>query len=146
MIANEREYRITKAAAKDFEEALARLDVVEEHQSAEMRQIMRDGMESQLADLREQLAEYDALHQGHLAVLEFDSLDNLPTAFIQGRIAAGLTQKQLAARLGLKEQQIQRYEATRYAGASLSRIQAVANALGLKIHERVVLPNARTAS
>ena len=55
---------------------------------------------------------------------------------------AGLTQKELARRLGLKEQQIQRYEATRYAGASLTRIQAVVEALGVRIHERVIMPTA----
>ncbi|MDQ3702081.1 MAG: helix-turn-helix transcriptional regulator, partial [Chloroflexota bacterium] len=51
-----------------------------------------------------------------------------------------LSQKELARRLGLKEQQIQRYEARRYAGASLERVQAVADALGVQIHERVLLP------
>ena len=54
--------------------------------------------------------------------------------------AAGLNQRDLATRLGLKEQQIQRYEATHYAGVSLERIQAVAEALGVQIHERVILP------
>ena len=58
------------------------------------------------------------------------------------RTERGLTQKELATRLGLKEQQIQRYEATRYAGVSLERVQAVAEALGVKIHERVILPSA----
>jgi hypothetical protein len=32
--------------------------------------------------------------------------------------------------------------ATRHAGVSLERIQAVAEALGVKIHERVILPSA----
>jgi len=32
--------------------------------------------------------------------------------------------------------------ATRYAGVSLERVQAVAEALGVKIHERVNLPSA----
>ena len=35
---------------------------------------------------------------------------------------------------------IQRYEATQYAGVSLDRIQAVVEALGVEIHERVILP------
>ena len=59
--------------------------------------------------------------------------DELPQALIQGRIAAGLSQKELAARLGLKEQQIQRYEATDYASASLTRVCEVARSLGLKL-------------
>jgi HTH-type transcriptional regulator/antitoxin HigA len=47
--------------------------------------------------------------------------------------AAGLSQEELAAKLGLKPQQIQRYEATDYQGASLERVNAVVRALGLKL-------------
>jgi hypothetical protein len=32
--------------------------------------------------------------------------------------------------------------ATRYAGVSLERVQTVAEALGVKIHERAILPSA----
>jgi transcriptional regulator with XRE-family HTH domain len=107
-----------------------------------MRALMREAMESQLEDLRQQLAEYDALRTGHIQVLELDSLAQLPEAFIRARIAAGLTQKELARRLGMREQQVQRYEATRYSGVSLTRLQQVADALGVRIHERVLLPTA----
>jgi ribosome-binding protein aMBF1 (putative translation factor) len=99
-------------------------------------------MESQLEELREELAEYEALRSGKVGVLELTSLAELPEALIRARIAVGLTQKGLAERQGLKEQQVQRYEATQYAGVSLERIQAVAEALGVTIHERVILPTA----
>ena len=49
---------------------------------------------------------------------------------IRARIAQGLSQKSLAGRLGLKEQQIQRYEASEYASASLARIRSVAEVWG----------------
>ncbi len=51
------------------------------------------------------------------------SLRELPVLLIEGRIVAGLTQCQLGERLGLSEQQIQRYEATMYSGASLDRLR-----------------------
>jgi HTH-type transcriptional regulator/antitoxin HigA len=44
---------------------------------------------------------------------------------IQARIARGLTQKELTQKMGLKEQQIQRYEASSYAKASLARINQI---------------------
>ena len=56
------------------------------------------------------------------------------------RIAARLSQKELAERLGLKEQQIQKYEATGYSGASLGRMTEVVNALGLRVRKEVFLP------
>lgn len=142
MIANERQYRITRTAAREFEEALARLETVEAHRPPELRRVMREAMESQLEELLEELAEYDALRSGQVGVLELTSLTELPEALIRARIAVGLTQKGLAERLGLKEQQVQRYEATQYAGVSLERIQEVAEALGVEIHERVILPTA----
>ena len=51
-------------------------------------------------------------------------------AGLGARVARGLNQKTLAGRLGLKEQQIQRYEASEYASASLARIRSVAEVLG----------------
>lgn len=140
MIANERQYRITRTAAREFEEALSRLETVEAHRPPELRRVMREAMESQLEELREELADYEALRSGKVGVLELTSLAELPEALIRARIAVGLTQKGLAERLGLKEQQVQRYEATQYAGVSLERIQEVAEALGVEIHERVILP------
>ena len=142
MIANERQFRITNAAAREFEEALTNLETVEAHRPPELRRVMREAMESHLEELREEIAAYEALRSGKVGVLELTSLAELPDALIRARIAVGLTQKRLAERLGLKEQQVQRYEATQYAGVSLDRIQAVAEALGVEIHERVILPAA----
>jgi ribosome-binding protein aMBF1 (putative translation factor) len=146
MIANEVQRRVTQTAIREFEEALARVDADAKGRPAWVRKGLREGMESQLADLRQELAEYEALRAGRVSVLELDSLTALPEALIRARIAAGLSQRELAGRLGLKEQQIQRYEARRYAGASLERVQAVADALGVRIHERVLLPTAAAES
>jgi len=140
MIANERQYRITKAEAERFAEALAQGDGSISDLDPRLRRAMREGLESQLGELREQLAEYEALRSGRVAVLELSSLKELPDALIRARIATGLSQKQLGQRLGIKEQQLQRWEATRYAGISLDRIQAVADALGVTIREEVILP------
>jgi transcriptional regulator with XRE-family HTH domain len=46
-----------------------------------------------------------------------------------------LTQKELAERLSLAEQQVQRYEATKYRGVAAERLQEVADALKLKVRE-----------
>ena len=144
MIRNERQYRITKSQVEEFEQKLHAL----EEQPAipgvhpRIRQAQRDAIRSQVDELREQLAGYEALQAGRSKVLELSSLDEFPAALIQARIAAGLTQRQLADRLGMKEQQLQRYEATEYAGASLERIREVVAALGVKVREDVFLPSA----
>lgn len=141
MIANERQYRITKTEVLRFAHAVAAADEEGSHLHPILQKAMRDGLESQLQELREQLAEYEALRNGQIDRVELDSLAGIPALLIRARIAAGLSQKTLAERLGLKEQQIQRYEASGYGGANLDRIQAVATALGVRIHEEVLLPS-----
>lgn len=140
MITNDRQYRITKEEAGKFATALAQEDRSAAQMTPLLRTALREALESQLQELQEELADYDALRRGELRVLELDSLRDLPDALIRARVAAGLTQKALAGRLRLKEQQVQRYEATRYAGVRWERLQAVADALGLEVRERVVLP------
>jgi HTH-type transcriptional regulator/antitoxin HigA len=62
-------------------------------------------------------------------------LEELPEILIRARIAQGLTQAKLAELVGLKEQQIQKYESDYYATANLRRLQDVAAALKLNIRE-----------
>src|SRR5439155_15524876 len=106
MVANQREYRITAAAISRLEEGLARAGEHGAARSPLAQQLLREGIEGQLETLREQVAEYEALQSGTVAVLEADSLTQLPDALIRARIASGLTQRALAERLGLKEQQV----------------------------------------
>jgi transcriptional regulator with XRE-family HTH domain len=80
-----------------------------------------------------ELDDYTALKEGRGEIGAAGSLEDLPRLLIRARIAAGLTQADLARELGLKEQQIQRYEATDYEAASLSRLVEVADALNLRL-------------
>jgi ribosome-binding protein aMBF1 (putative translation factor) len=131
MIANERQYRITKAQAARFEAALAERD----HRPAEpgehprLRRVELDALRGQLDDLRAQLADYDALRAGRVPAPDLADYEDLPRALIRARIAAGLTQGDLAERLGIAEQQVQRYEATEYTQASFARLREVMTAL-----------------
>lgn len=143
MIKNERQYRITRAQAEKFEHAMAELvsapDTPGVHPVLKKAQI--DALRSQLGDLKAELDEYQALRSGKRQVLTLDSFDDLPRALVQGRIAAGLSQHDLAAKLGIKEQQVQRYEASDYQSASLARVAGVVRALGLRIQKDVLLPS-----
>lgn len=142
MIRNQRQYEITRAQATEFARALGELGLEDERIHPLVRQAQRDALASQLEELQADLQAYDALQSGAVRVLELNGLAELPVALIQARIAAKMTQGELAERLGLKEQAIQRYEKTNYAGASLERIQEVMQALGVVVREEVFLPTA----
>jgi ribosome-binding protein aMBF1 (putative translation factor) len=92
---------------------------------------------SQLDDLKNDVLEYETLRAGGVRQRVFRWLRELPQALIEARIVARLSQRELAERLDLHEQQIQKYEATGYAGASLERIQDIADELGIEIEESV---------
>ncbi len=140
MITNERQYRITKGWLERFTQAKAGVEEQSGTVQPRVAQALRDQYESQIEELSADLADYERLRGGEVTVLELDSLRELPDALIRARAAARLSQQELAARIGVKKQQVQRYEATRYTGVSLQRIQAIADALGVTIREQVTLP------
>jgi transcriptional regulator with XRE-family HTH domain len=143
MITNERQYKITRSEADRFRRAIGELtssQAAREGIHPRLLQAEREAMESQLADLQAELAEYERLKSADLSVISIGSFDELADGLIKARIASGLSQKALAARLGLKEQQVQRYEAERYASASYQRLRDIAEALGVRIKNDILLP------
>ena len=136
MIKNERQYRITRAQADRFSQTLHDLRQRPD-ESAKVHpliaQAQEDALKSQIADLKDELLEYESLKAGGFQMDELKVVAELPTALIKARISQGLSQRDLAKRIGLKEQQIQRYEATDYASASLARIREVVSALGVDV-------------
>jgi ribosome-binding protein aMBF1 (putative translation factor) len=142
MITNERQLKITRSQAAQFEKTLAELENRKDEPttlSPLLQQAQRNALSSQLESLRAEISEYESLKAGRQRVFEVASFAELPQTLIKARIAQGMTQKDLAERLGLKEQQIQRYEGTGYASASLQRVQQVIEALQVQVSERVSL-------
>jgi ribosome-binding protein aMBF1 (putative translation factor) len=82
---------------------------------------------------------YEKLRIGRAKEVVLESVEDLPNALIRARIAAGLTQEGLARRLGLKTQQVQRYELTEYESANFARILKVVEAPGLRMPRAVRL-------
>lgn len=100
-----------------------------------LRKAQREALKSQLEDLQRQPAEYEILKSDRQKVVVLESFEDLPRTLIQARIARGFSQEELAAKLGLKPQQVQRYEATEYQSASLERMTEVARVLGVKLRQ-----------
>jgi len=136
MIANERQYQVTRKKLAE----LAELKTSVEQGTAGddgFSDFQADALESQMDDLRAEVAEYEQLRAGDVTTIEAVSLAGLADALIKARIARGWTQAELARRLGVAEQQVQRDEASRYAGAALSRLCDIADALEVEVHETV---------
>ena len=138
MITNERQYRITSSQLEKFRKAIDDFDiraVAKQTKSRILAKAELDALRSEYENLSMQIHEYEALKSGTVEILKASKLEELPKILIRARIARGLSQRQLAEAIGLKEQQIQRYEAEEYASANLSRLAMVAKALCLNISE-----------
>ncbi len=91
-------------------------------------QAEKEGIASQLTTLKKELREYQRLRSGRVKI-SLREIEGLPEKLVRARIAAGLTQEALAEKLGLKRQQVQRYEASDYASASLATIRQIAQTI-----------------
>ena len=142
MITNEVQYRLTKARLVQFEQAVANLEGELVPPDRKRRESDLGALRSQASDLDAEIREYEVLRSGSLTSFEALTLADLAGALVKARIAKGWTQRQLADELSVAEQQIQRYEATGYASASLARLCDVAEALGTEVREVVTLTSA----
>lgn len=143
MITNERQYLITKKEAERFRKSLHEFNeegAVKAGMHPRLARAHREQMLSEIENLTSQILEYERLKSGETEQFNATSLSELPTILVKARIARNWTQKDLAERLGLKEQQIQRYEAELYNSASLKTLQRVAETLDLHIEEIGWLP------
>lgn len=138
MIKNEKQYRTTKARLKDFERSLE-LCKENKHPDPVIQKAMVDSIKSQMDDLKKEIREYEKLKTEKVPRIKLHSLDELPELLIRSRIAHGYTQKQLAQKLKMPEQQIQRYEADNYRAVSFETLMRIARALKIDLEKDAVV-------
>lgn len=130
MIRNEREYK----------EAISRLEQDQEVIAAQRRALVERGLSKEEverglgpmlsfhAQLQEEVEWYEKVRHRDFEVI--DNLSAIGTLLIALRIANGLSQKELAERLGVSEAQISRDERNEYHGITVERAQRVLDAMG----------------
>ena len=94
-----------------------------------------DPMESFHFQLREEVESYERLKRR-----EFEELENFRGfghLLISVRIAKGVSQRELARRLGVHESQVSRDERNEYFGITLERAVKILDALDVKLHTKV---------
>jgi DNA-binding Xre family transcriptional regulator len=102
--------------------------------AAEIKRVT-DPVRSFQAQLREEVESYERLKRG-----EFDEVRNLQGLghlLIALRIARGISQRELAERLGVHESQVSRDERNEYHGITLERAARVLDALGAELRSTV---------
>jgi transcriptional regulator with XRE-family HTH domain len=88
-------------------------------------------------DLQDDIQRYERYRQGDLTGLK--SLREIGDLLIAARIARGLSQRDLAERLGIHESQVSRDERNEYQGISCERAAQVLEALSIDLELRAKL-------
>jgi len=134
MIRNEAEYQL---ATTRLEEERGRLT---EHRNRlkstglsddEIKRVI-DPIESFHLQLKEEVESYERLKRG-----EFENLHGLGQMLISLRIAQGISQRDLAKRLGVHESQVSRDERNEYFGITLERTIRTLDALNVRLRTKV---------
>lgn len=135
MIKNDRNFAIVRGRVERLQgvqdELLGKL--AKGSDDRDRNELELTAVRAEIRRMEQELDDYNALKAGRAQVGTAERVEDLPRLLVRGRIAAGLTHAELADRIGVHAQQIQRYEATDYESASLSRLAEIARALNLEL-------------
>ena len=141
IILNELELRAARARLSELLEALSSDSVLQKMIAGLPPEVVVQVtrmMRAESRELESSIAAYaTAKDTGRPSALQERTGNNPGLTLIVARIAKGYSQKELAWRLGLKEQQIQRYEADRYSSISLKNYARVAALLGVNLRATI---------
>jgi transcriptional regulator with XRE-family HTH domain len=80
---------------------------------------------------QEEIELYEQLKKGKLPPM--DHFSSKGKYFVAARIARGMTQRELAEKLGVKESAVSRDERNEYHGMSVEKMERLAQVLNLKV-------------
>jgi DNA-directed RNA polymerase specialized sigma subunit len=137
MIRNETEYREAVARLKEERDRLDvhRRALREAGLSADEVKRVCDPMESFHLQLKEEVEAYERLTRGEFGA--FQNLRGIGQLLVGLRIAQGLSQRELAQRLGVHESQVSRDERNEYFNVTIERATRILDALNVELRTTV---------
>ncbi|MBN7806460.1 ImmA/IrrE family metallo-endopeptidase [Agrobacterium rosae] len=145
-ISTDRQAREANEAISELDRALSseqELRSIVEGLPREVVEGIRRALKTERREREALLRAYQHARSGEFSLLK-EQAGNDPGAFlIVARITRGLSQKDLARKLGLREQAVQRWEAEKYRSISLSNFQKVAQSLGVRWQMQDITPTDR---
>ena len=129
MIKSDAQRDRTLAQIEGFRRALAKAD---EDTPGKRSAAIRGSYESMIRQLEDELREYDELKSGVLNLPQVERLGQIAPFIARIRIAKGVSQTELARRLGVSKQVISRYEESDYQTVAIARLEEILDAIGIK--------------
>jgi DNA-binding Xre family transcriptional regulator len=132
MIKNEKQYKITKKKLNGIIQKIEALQL-EADQSGNKKELILISLTDVRTDMEAEVAEYEFLKSNKTNILKARSISELPSLITEYKIASGLTQKEFSKKIGMKEQQLQRYEAEAFKSISFKNLLKLLQAIGLDL-------------
>jgi HTH-type transcriptional regulator/antitoxin HigA len=129
MIKSDAQRDRTQAQIEGFRKALAQ---AEQQMSGKRSAAVRASYESMIRQLEDEVREYDQLKSGEFTLPPVGRLDQIAPSIVKMRIAKGISQTELARRLGVSKQVISRYEESDYQTVAVATLQQILDALGIR--------------
>lgn len=141
MILNNRELEITRFAEQKFQN---HLNLINERLKGkdipEFLVIEKDAIIEQIKTLTLQISEYEELWGSNQSFPEISSYFDLSSNLINSRISQGITQDELAQKIGIDVQSIEDLESSNFEFASLEVIQRIIEILNIKLSPDLFIP------
>ena len=132
MIKNEKQYRISKRKADELIDAIERINN-DPKKDPLRKELLTTSLIMAKQDIEQEIKEYEKLKKDTIGKLKERLFADLPSLLIEYKIKSGLTQKEFAAQLGIKEQQLQRYEADNFRSVTFKNLLRFLDAIDLEI-------------
>lgn len=139
MIRTEKEYQQMVERAEQEKELISKQRQQFKEEGLTSAQVKRliDPLESFHLQLQEEVQAYERLCRGELS--ELHNVRSIGHLLISARIARGLSQRELAQRLGVNESSVSRDERNEYHNITLDRAARILEILGVSFHAVVEL-------
>lgn len=143
MIKNEKQYKISKKLLSELDEKI--YNAQKGVNGDEKKQVIVNSLVRLKSQVANELTEYETLKNGKTNKLKERNLRQLPSLITEYKIANNLTQKDLSKQLGLKEQQLQRYEAEGFKTVSFQNLVKFLDLMKLELTIKATPLKKRTA-
>lgn len=143
MIKSELEYKVSQEWVLKFKKSLAAMEQDEERKKNDFErwELNRSALQCHLDKLHEEIDEYEQLtncDKKQKIKIKVENFNKLPDVLIKARIAAKISQKELADILGISEERIKECENKDYQCASFLEVLSVSEALGVEFKNAFV--------
>jgi DNA-binding XRE family transcriptional regulator len=143
MIRSEQQYQSTLDWLQRFEETVAKIDSDEKMKADDPMswQMYRNSYQRQVDEFKYEIAEYERVRdcdKKQVLQIQLENFNKLPWVLIKARMAAKISQEELAETLGISSQRVKEYEDTDYQCASFVELLEVSVALGVEVEKAVM--------